>query len=90
VLGQNSGAISYFLRLTGNSAHPKVDTYQVGLRLRQNILRPWLFWEFTPGYSWVKRVPEPNPDPNQPASSWQPYESGFFAAVRLEMGIGRY
>jgi hypothetical protein len=84
VLGENSGGISYFLRLTGNSAHPNVDTYQVGFRLRQNILRPWLFWELTPGYSWVKRVPEKPEDP------WQPYETGLFAAVRLEMAIGRY
>jgi hypothetical protein len=84
VLGENSGGISYFLRLTGNSAHPDVDTYQVGFRLRQNILRPWLFWELTPGYSWVKEVPELPEDP------WQPYQSGFFAAVRLEMAIGRY
>jgi hypothetical protein len=84
VLGENSGGISYFLRLTGNSAHPDVDTYQVGFRLRQNILRPWLFWELTPGYSWVKHVP---PKPEDP---WQPYEDGLFAAVRLEMAIGRY
>jgi hypothetical protein len=90
VLGENSGGISYFLRLTGNSSHPKIDTYQVGFRLRQNILRPWLFWELTPGYSWVKQVPDLNLDPNQPAALWQPYESGFFAAVRLEMAIGRY
>jgi len=84
VLGENSGAISYFLRMAGNSAHPDVDSYQVGFRLRENIYRPWLFWEFSPGYSWIKEKPE---DPNLP---WGAYEAGFFAIVRLEMAIGRY
>lgn len=83
VLGENSGAISYFVRAAGNSSHPNVDSYQVGFRLRENIYRPWLFWEFSPGYSWIKEVPEPD-------SPWQPYEKGFFAIVRLEMAIGRY
>jgi hypothetical protein len=84
VIGANSGGISYFVRLAGNSAHPDIDAYRVGFRLRQNILRPWLFWEFTPGYSWVKKMPEPLSAP------WPGYESGLFAAVRLEMAIGRY
>jgi hypothetical protein len=78
VLGKNSGAISYFVSANGNSSHSEVDRYQVGFRLRENIWRPWLFWEFTPGYSWEKPTPE------------QGYEPGMFAIVRLEMAIGRY
>lgn len=78
VLGENTGAISYFVRMNGNSAHDEVDRYQVGFRLRENIYRPWLFWEFTPGISTEKETPDAS------------YKTGLFAIVRLEMAIGAY
>ncbi|HWK54948.1 MAG TPA: hypothetical protein VNR18_11295 [Hyphomicrobiales bacterium] len=78
VLGENTGAISYFFRMNGVSNHSQVDRYQVGFRLRENIYRPWLFWEFSPGVSTEKKTPQDS------------YETGLFAIVRLEMAIGAY
>ena len=36
----------------------RVDNYQVGLRYRQNIFRPWLFFEVQPSYRWSKEYPD--------------------------------
>lgn len=73
----NNGGLSYFARVGGNTDQDYVGIYQVGLRLRQNIARPWLFWEFSPGYQWEK------------TSDLTPRNGGLFAIVRLEMAIGR-
>lgn len=73
----DSGGLSYFARMGGRTDQDYVGIYQVGLRLRQNIARPWLFWEFSPGYQWEK------------TSELSPRNGGLFAIVRLEMAIGR-
>jgi hypothetical protein len=75
-LGSN-GAIGYFVRVAGNTSHNYVELYQVGVRLRRNFARPWLFWEFSPGYQWEQTSNLANRD-----GSW-------IASFRLEMAIGR-
>jgi len=73
----NSLAVSYFLRLAGNTDQNYIGQYQLGLRLRRNIARPWLFIDIAPGYSWEK-----------PLGATR-YEGSVFATIRLEMAIGR-
>ena len=72
----NASAVSYFARMGGTTAQDYVGVYQVGIRMRRNIARPWLFVEFSPGYSWEK------------ADATSPRKGGVFAAIRLEMAIG--
>lgn len=74
--GEN-GAISYFGRLAGTTDQNFVGRYQIGLRMRRSIARPWLFLEITPAYSWDKETDE------------TPREGNFFTSIRLEMAIGR-
>ena len=74
----DSSGISVFVGANGNSRDDFVGRYQLGLRLRRNVARPWLFWEILPGYQWEK------------LSATTPREGGLFAAVRLEMAIGRF
>ena len=78
VLSKNSGGISYFVGMAGNSAHPDIDMYQTGFRLRRNIARPWLFWEISPGYRWEKPLLQAS------------YTGSLFTVLRLEMAIGHY
>lgn len=73
----SNGGLSYFARMGGNTDQDYIGIYQIGFRLRQNIARPWLFWEFSPGYQWEK------------TSEFTPRNGGLFAIVRLEMAIGR-
>lgn len=73
----SNGGLSYFARMGGATDQNYVGIYQVGLRLRQNIARPWLFLEFSPGYQWEK------------TSETTPRNGGLFAIVRFEMAIGR-
>lgn len=73
----NDGALSYFVRMAGSTHRDYIDLYQVGVRLRQNFARPWLFWEFAPGYQWEKTAPGLD------------REGSLFAVFRLEIAIGR-
>lgn len=73
----NNLAISYFARMAGTSSDSYVARYQVGMRMRRNIGRPWLFLELSPGYSWDKVAPTAARD------------GSMFASIRLEMAIGR-
>ncbi len=73
----DSSGISYFARVGGNTNQNFVGLYQVGIRLRRNFARPWLFWELSPGYQWEKLTEATTRD-----GSW-------FTAFRLEMAIGR-
>ena len=72
----DSSGLSTFVGINGNTRDSFVGRYQVGLRLRRNVARPWLFWEFLPGYQWEK------------VSPLTPREGGIFATLRLEMAIG--
>jgi hypothetical protein len=74
--GEN-GAISFFGRLAGTSDQNYIGQYQLGVRMRRSIARPWLFIEVTPIYSWEKLTEQSS------------REGSFFASVRLEMAIGR-
>lgn len=73
----NSAGVSYFARIAGNTEHDYVELYQVGVRWRGNVARPWLFWEFAPGYQWEK------------TSAIAPRDGSLFATLSLEMAIGR-
>ncbi len=50
-------AIAYYLSVAGQT-QPESDgldnSYGLGLRYRQNIFRPWLFYEVQPNYRWAK------------------------------------
>lgn len=73
----NNGAISYFGRLAGTTDQNHIGQYQLGLRMRRSIARPWLFLEVTPIYSWDKLTNDVE------------REGNMFLSVRLEMAIGR-
>lgn len=73
----NSVAISYFLQLAGTTDQSYIGQYQIGLRLRRSIARPWLFIDVTPGYSWERPL------------GTSKYDGSLFATIRLEMAIGR-
>ncbi|MES2626412.1 MAG: hypothetical protein V4628_14095 [Pseudomonadota bacterium] len=73
----NNIAMSYYARMGGTTDQNYVGEYQVGVRFRRNIARPWLFIELSPGYSWEK------------VSDDIPREGSIFASIRLEMAIGR-
>lgn len=36
----------------------ELDNYQIGLRYRQNMFRPWLFGEVQPSYRWTTTYPD--------------------------------
>ncbi len=73
----DTGGLSVFARVAGNTEHDYTALYQVGLRIRRNFSRPWLFWELGPGYSWEKQA------------SHLPRDGSAFLVARLEMAIGR-
>lgn len=73
----NTTGSSYFMRVGGNTDDDYIAQYQVGMRWRGNIARPWLFWEFSPGYQWEK------------LSEIAPRDGSLFAVFSLEMAIGR-
>lgn len=48
-------AVSYYVSASGETQPYGLTTsYGIGLRYRQNVLRPWLFAELQPGYRWIK------------------------------------
>lgn len=73
----NTTGTSYFLRIASNTDYDYVELYQVGMRWRGNIARPWLFWEFSPGYQWEK------------TSDTASRDGSLFTSLSLEMAIGR-
>lgn len=74
---RDSTGVSYFARMAGNVEHSYVELYQIGVRWRGNVARPWLFWEFAPGYQWEK------------TSAIAPRDGSLYATISLEMAIGR-
>jgi hypothetical protein len=73
----NNLAMSYYARMGGTTDQNYVGEYQVGMRLRRSIARPWLFIEFSPAYRWEK------------LTEGQRREGSLFGSIRLEMAIGR-
>jgi hypothetical protein len=48
-------AISYFIGSAGETRPVYLTTfYGMGVRYRQSIVRPWIFYELEPGYGWFK------------------------------------
>ncbi|MCK9503443.1 MAG: hypothetical protein M0Q95_04575 [Porticoccaceae bacterium] len=51
-------AFSYFVGMDGETEpENQVNNYVVGIRYRQNMLRPWLYGEIQPSYRWSKEFP---------------------------------
>lgn len=54
-------AISYYTAVSGETRpDPFTASYSLGVRYRQNFLRPWLFLDVQPYYSWRKNDAEDN------------------------------
>tara|TARA_R110000772_G_scaffold196899_14_gene307673 strand:- start:507 stop:1466 length:960 start_codon:yes stop_codon:yes gene_type:complete len=70
-------ALSYYTRINGESSPDYIRSYDIGLRVRKNIGRPWLFAELEPGHAWTKSTPESK------------RLSSFYLFLRIEMAIGR-
>ena len=69
-------AISYSASIDGYTRpHAQVENYRVGTRFRQNIWRPWLFYEVEPFVRWSRD---------------QQYDAVHGAWFRLEMRLGLY
>jgi hypothetical protein len=73
----NNLAMSYYARMGGTTDQNYVGEYQIGMRLRRSILRPWLFVELSQGYGWEKVTEDGH------------REGSVFGGIRLEMAIGR-
>lgn len=72
----DSGVI-YYGRVSGLSGPDYIAAYDLGVRFRRNIWRPWLFLEVEPGYTWQKEALE------------APREHSPYVFLRFEMAIGR-
>ncbi len=70
-------AISYYTRFTDSTNPETGSAYDLGLRIRKNISRPWLFLEIEPGYSW------------QNENSNLKRQGSAFIFISLEMAIGK-
>lgn len=70
-------AMLYYGRMYAQTSPGFVHSYDIGLRLRKNISRPWLFVELEPGHSWSQAGPEAK------------RLSSLYFLLRLEMAIGR-
>lgn len=70
-------ALLTYGRIHAQTSPGFVHSYDVGLRLRKNISRPWLFMELEPGHSWSKEAPDSK------------RRSSLYFFLRLEMAIGR-
>ena len=56
-------AISYYTSAVGHTQPDGlVNSYGLGIRYRQNILRPWIFVEIQPSYRWYKHHQDDNRD----------------------------
>ena len=70
-------ALAYYLNINGLTAPNYTSAYGLGLRLRKNIGRPWLFAELEPGHAWSK------------LSHHNQRQGAFYIFLRLEAAIGR-
>ena len=77
-LRSNATAMSWYARVNGVSSPGFVSSYDLGLRIRKNIYREWLFVELEPGYTWRK-------------DTWEQEREGTpYVFLRLEMAIGSF
>jgi len=71
-------AMSWYARVNGETSPGFVANYDLGVRIRKNISREWLFLELEPGYTWRKQA-------YNIAREGTPY-----IVLRLEMAIGTF
>ncbi|MDT8398025.1 MAG: hypothetical protein RQ899_05365 [Pseudomonadales bacterium] len=70
-------ALTYYARVNGFTQPVSYrSSYDLGIRLRQNLYQPWLFIEVEPGYSWQKD------------EAHAPRDGFAFVILRVEMAIG--
>ena len=72
-----STGIVWFARMGGVTKPDFITAQDVGVRIRRNILRPWLFIEMEPGWTWQREEDD------------APREDSPFLFLRFEMAIGR-
>lgn len=78
VLRSNQTALSWYGRVNGVSSPGYVSSYDLGLRVRKNIHREWLYVELEPGYTWRK-------------DDWFMEREGTpYIFLRLEMAVGTF
>lgn len=77
-LRSNATAMSWYARVNGVTSPGYIASYDLGLRMRKNIYREWLFVELEPGYTWRK-------DAYNLEREGTPY-----VFLRLEMAIGTF
>lgn len=73
----DSTGVIYYVRISGLTDPDYLAAHDIGVRIRRNIYRPWLFVEVEPGYTWQKEADD------------LPREESPFIFVRFEMAIGR-
>ena len=71
-------AMSWYARVNGETSPGFVASYDLGVRIRKNISREWLFLELEPGYTWRKQA-------CNIAREGTPH-----IVLRLEMAIGTF
>jgi len=71
-------ALSWYGRVNGETSPDYIVSYDLGLRLRKNIYRKWLFVELEPGFTWRKEKFD------------LPREGTPYVFLRLEMAIGTF
>lgn len=74
----NDTAMSWYARINGESSPGFVASYDLGVRIRKNIAREWLFIELEPGYTWRKE------------GALLDREGSPYIFLRLEMAIGTF
>ncbi len=77
-LRSSQTAMSWYARVNGETSPGFVASYDLGVRIRKNISREWLFLELEPGYTWRKQA-------YNIAREGTPY-----IVLRLEMAIGTF
>jgi len=78
ILRSNQTAMSWYGRVNGVSSPGYVASYDLGLRLRKNIYREWLYVELEPGFTWRKDSPLLD------------REGTPYVFLRFEMAIGTF
>lgn len=77
-LRSNATAMSWYARVNGETSPGFVASYDLGVRLRKNIYREWLFVEIEPGFTWRKDTFD------------MEREATPYVFLRLEMAIGTF
>ena len=71
-------ALSWYARANGETSPGFITSYDLGVRIRKNVAREWLFIELEPGYTWRKD------------GALLPRKGTPYLFFRLEMAIGSF